>query len=107
MNKDAVNFKAFNETTVNYQAGANVQIQRHCFAYSVTNIGTSIVEVNGKRLFPSAAPATIAGDSLSVSAPAGQVYKGVLKISFIAPLGAGPNVEVTQLYYLDPKDNIL
>lgn len=102
-----MNFKAFNETTQNYQAGTNVQVQRHCFGYSVTNIGTAIIEVNGKRLFPSAVPATIAGDSLSVSAPAGQLYKGVLQIKFIAPLGAAPNCEVTQLYYLDPKDNIL
>jgi hypothetical protein len=106
MNKPAEN-TAFNETTNNYQAGTFIVVEKSCFAYSATNIGDTIVEVNGHRLFPSPTPLTAVGDAVSISAPDGQVYKGQIKVAFIAPIGVAPNVEISQLFYLDQNQYTL
>jgi len=60
--------------------------------------------VNGERLFPSATPATVVGDSVSWSDPKGRFYKGEIKIAFLAPVGAAPNMILTQLFYENEKD---
>lgn len=101
MNDKEVKYGEWNEATNNYQAGQHINVERTCFAYSATNIGDTIAEINGKRIFPSATPATVVGDSISLSDPAGKLFKGQIKLTFIAPIGAAPNVEITQLYYLD------
>lgn len=107
MSKGSDEYKHYNETVNNYQVGQGVTLEKKCFAYAATCLGDTIVEVNGHRLFPSAAPATIVGDSISIAAPDGELFKGVLTIKFVAPIGAAPNVEITQLYYIDEKLNRL
>lgn len=98
-----VQYKGWNEATNNYQTGQFISKERTCFAFSATNIGDTIADVNGHRLFPSATPLTVVGDSISISAPAGQIYKGQIKLQFVAPIGVAPNVEITQLFYTDEK----
>jgi len=105
--KGKEDYKAFNETVNTYQTGRGVILEKKCFAYAATCLGDTIVEVNGHRLFPSATPATVVGDSISIAAPDGELFKGVLTIKFVAPIGAAPNVEITQLYYIDEKLNQL
>lgn len=91
---------AFNEVVLNFTESGFRQVEEFCFAYSATNIGDTIVVVNGHKLFPSSAPATIVGDTVSIGSPMGEVFKGNLKIVFDAlTMGADPNVEITQLYY--------
>lgn len=102
--KDLFNGKRWNQSTQQYTAGTDVPVIKNCFAWSVTNVGTGVVVVNGERLFPSAAPATIVGDSVSKSDPTGGPYKGRIKLVFTPPAGAAPLAEVTQLFYVDEKE---
>lgn len=96
---------AWNESSNLYTVSGQVERAKNCFAYAATNLGDTIVDVNGHRLFPSATPATEVGDSISLSAPEGQVFKGNLTVQFQAPVGAAPLVEITQLFYLNDKQN--
>lgn len=66
-----------------------------------TNTGVVSVRINGKILFPSATPATAPGDSVAIAAHKNDVFKGIIKIVFTA--GAGPSLEVLQVYYMDVK----
>lgn len=84
----------------NYTTSKFINVEENCFAYTATNVGDTIVDINGMVLFPSLTPATVLGDSISVSAPKGQLFKGQLKVSFRVALGAIPNVEISQLFYL-------
>src|SRR4051812_22946859 len=52
------------------------------------NLGAVTVTVQGITLFPSATPATVAGDSISVGAHKNDIFTGVIKIAFAA--GANP-----------------
>lgn len=94
---------AYNESVQTFQASVQVPVAKDCFAWALTNLGTGIVRVNGHILFPSATPATVAGDTWTEAAPGGQIYKGKIDISFTLPVGVAPLVELTQLFYLDSK----
>lgn len=96
---------AWNESSNIYTQSGQIERAKNCFAYTATNLGDTIVDVNGHRLFPSATPLTVVGDSISVSAPAGQIYLGNLSVQFAAPGGALPRVEIIQLFYLNDKQN--
>jgi len=66
-----------------------------------TNTGAVNVSINNKTLFASATPATVAGDSLAIASHKNDIFKGIIKIVFTA--GAGPLLEVVQVYYMDVK----
>lgn len=98
------NNSVWNTTKNDYPQSTSVPVQRKCFAFSATNVGDTVVEINGRRLFPSPTPATDLGDSRSWGEPTGKIYKGNIEVIFIAPIGAAPLVEIEQSYYVDENE---
>lgn len=85
-----------------YSESASIDVVEKCFAMEFTNLGDTIVRVANITLFPSATPATVAGDSQSLTDPNGGEYKGsALQVMFVQPVNAAPLVEIIQLFYLD------
>jgi hypothetical protein len=66
-----------------------------------TNVGDTAAEVEGMVTFPSATPTTSLGDSRTLAAHELEVYVGNITVSFRAPVGAAPAVEIVQLYYTE------
>lgn len=98
-------FTGWNDETVLYNqqelanAGNSVQRAKNCFAVIVTNTGDTPLRFNNRILYPGV-PGTSNGDSVSMGDATGKLFKGQIRIVFQAPIGAAPQVEVCQLYYL-------
>lgn len=95
-------FRRFNITVNNYQVSGSVSVQKNCNSMTYTNIGDEAVTINDIILFPSATPATILGDSVSIGGNEGEVYKGNIRVKF-AGGGAAPNVQIIQKFYLEDQ----
>lgn len=96
------NTRRWNKTVVQYALSCQVDVVEKCFAIEITNLGDTIAVIAGVTLFPSATPATVAGDSQSFIDPLGGEYKGSsLQVRFQQPVNAAPLVEIIQLFYLD------
>lgn len=93
----------FNIAVGTYSQSQIVPVVDGCIGFMFTNIGDTVASVNDMRIFPSATPATVLGDSRSIMAHEGDLYKGQLKLSFAIPLGALPLVEIVQVFYVDPE----
>lgn len=90
----------WNEVTTPYRESGQVTVQKGCNSITYTNLGDVIAQVNGKTLFPSATPATVAGDSISLGGNLGEVYKGDINLKFVLPTaGTNPLVEIIQKFY--------
>lgn len=96
----AVDYRPFDITVQVYSGNAYITVARRCFAFMFTNIGDTIATVKGMVVFPSATPLTALGDSRSLSGHKNDVYTGTMDLSFRAPVGVAPAVEVVQLYYI-------
>lgn len=84
-----------------YNAPAQINVEPNCKAIMLTNVGDTIVHVNGMVLFPSSTPATDIGDSRTIGGDENEIFKGlVLRLAFNLPLGAAPALEVVQLFYV-------
>lgn len=93
----------FNIDTQVYAESRQVEAMAGCTAYMFTNRGDTIAFVNGMIVNPSLTPATDLGDSRSVAAHDGDIFVGNITVSFQAPVGANPLLELVQVYYVDPK----
>lgn len=93
--------RPYNISVQTYNLNSYVTVQKGCFAYMFTNIGDTTATVNGMVIFPSATPATSLGDSRTIAAHEMEIYTGNITLSFRAPVGVAPNVEIVQLYYID------
>jgi hypothetical protein len=98
--------RAWNYSAALYSSAQQVIVVENCFAFMFTNLGDTTATVNGMTIFPSATPATSLGDSRSLAGHLMDLYKGLLTLAFIQPLGAAPLVEIVQLYYVFPYRNI-
>lgn len=96
---------SYNTTTQVYTENAYVPVAKGCFAFMVTNVGDTTADINGMVLFPSATPLTDLGDSRTISGHEGDLYTGNITLSFRAPLGATPALEVVQLYYIESNQS--
>jgi hypothetical protein len=96
-----LNGQPYDMTVQIYNLNTYIPVARKCFAFMFTNVGDTIATVKGMVIFPSATPATALGDSRSISAHKLDIYKGTMDLSFRAPVGAAPGVEIVQLYYVD------
>lgn len=84
-----------------YNAPQQITVQPKCKAIMLTNVGDTIARVNGMVLFPSATPATDAGDSRTIGGDENEIFMGlVLRLAFDIPGGAAPALEVVQLFYV-------
>jgi hypothetical protein len=92
--------RPYNMTVQVYTGNEFVPVARNCFAFMFTNVGDTIATVNGMVIFPSATPATDLGDSRTIAGHQNEIYSGNITLSFRAPLGAAPGVELVQLYYV-------
>lgn len=90
----------WNESTSIYTTSQQVNVQRGCNSITYTNLGDTIVKINGKTLFPSLTPLVSAGDSISLGGNLGEIYKGDINISFQAPVGVLPRLEIIQKFYI-------
>lgn len=84
-----------------YTDNTYIPVAHKCFAFMFTNIGDTTATVHGMVIFPSATPTTALGDSRSISGHKLDVYTGNMDLSFRAPVGVAPSVEIVQLYYVD------
>lgn len=90
----------WNLVTNIYRASASVIVIRGCNGFIATNLGDTAVLINGQTLFPSATPATVLGDSVSVFGNKGEIYGSQqIIVQFVQPLGAAPAVEIVQKFY--------
>lgn len=94
----------FNIAVGVYNQSQIVPVVNGCIGFMFTNLGDTIAFVNDMIIHPSAVPATILGDSRSIMAHKGDIYKGNLKLTIQQPLGAAPLVEIVQLFYIDPEE---
>lgn len=92
--------RAWNQCVNLYTSSQEVEVVPNCFTYMFTNLGDTAVRVNGMVVFPSATPLTALGDSRTMGAHRLDMYKGRIEISFAAPVGAAPLLELVQEYYL-------
>lgn len=90
----------FNMTCLTYSNSRQIILEPTCFGWMVTNIGDAIISVKGKRLYPSATPATSAGDGFAVGGHVLDLYRGTLEIA-VTPGTAAPLYEVTQVFYAE------
>jgi len=95
-----LDYRPYDMTVQIYSENTYITVAKGCFAFMFTNIGTAIATVKGMVVFPSATPATALGDSRSISGHKLDVYMGSMDLSFRPPLGALPQIEVVQLYYI-------
>lgn len=92
----------WNMTVLTYTAQKSVPVERTCFAFQFTNLGDVVAFVNGMRINPAVTPATDLGDSRTVIAHEGDIYRGTIDLSFEVPTaGTNPLVEIVQLFYLN------
>jgi hypothetical protein len=96
-----LNGQPYDMTVQVYNQNTYIPVAHKCFAFMFTNVGDTTATVKGMLIFPSATPATALGDSRSISGHKLDLYKGTMDLSFRAPVGAAPAVEIVQLYYVD------
>jgi hypothetical protein len=96
--------RPYDMTVQVYNENSYITVAPNCFAFMFTNVGDTTATVKGMVIFPSATPATVLGDSRSISGHKLDVYTGTMDLSFRPPLGVAPAVEVVQLYYVDLKN---
>lgn len=96
---EKLNLVAYNITYARYSTAQEIPREELCNGFTIINIGGATATINGKVLFPSATPTTDQGDSFSVGGNAGEIYKGMLSLSF-DPAGPNPLVEVIQKFYV-------
>jgi len=92
-------FNYFNISVVQVSVSAPVAIEDGCAGFMLTNIGDTIVRVNGMTLFPSATPATALGDSITIGLHKNDLYAGRLDVSF-NPGGVTPLLQIVQIHYM-------
>lgn len=97
--------RKYNLSIVNYSAGGNITVMKDCNSVAVVNVGDTIAEINGIPLFPSATPATVRGDAVSINGNEGELYKGNLRLAFRVPIGAAPQVIIIQQFYVEEYKN--
>lgn len=83
-----------------YNTPLQVPLAKGCFAFMFTNVGDTTATVNGMIIFPSATPTTSLGDSRTIAAHENEIYTGNITLAFLPPVGAIPNVEIVQLFYV-------
>lgn len=83
-----------------YQTTQRVEVARNCNGITFTNIGDTIVTVEGMVLYPGTV-GTILGDSRTIGGNEGEIlHKKQIVVTF-ATGGAAPNIEIIQKYYVD------
>lgn len=92
--------RPYNMTVQVYSSNQSIPLAKGCFAFMFTNVGDTVATVNGMVIFPNVAPATALGDSRTIAGHENEIYTGNITLSFRVPLGATPNVEIVQLYYV-------
>lgn len=90
----------WNFTVNTYTVSGEIPVQRGCNSIEVTNIGDTAVQINGIILFPSTTPATVLGNSISLGGNLGETYQGKLSLMFVQAIGALPQVQVIQKFYI-------
>lgn len=89
----------YNVSVQSFTQSVEVARVSGCNGYTATVTGDTAARVNGQLLFPSATPATVLGDSISVIGNHGETFTGRIEIEFIQPLGANPQIELLQKFY--------
>jgi len=98
-------FEFWNDSTELYgpeelaQNSGSIKREKNMFALEITNTGDTICFFNGRILYPGV-PGTSIGGSISMGHPIGKIFKGKISLAFDFPLGAKPEIEVSQLYYI-------
>lgn len=95
-----MSLKTYNIDPQVYTESKNINIDPRCNSIAFQNTGDTAVRINSIwTLFPSSAPATIAGDFFSINGNEMEKFGGTIRIQFVAPVGAAPRLEVIQQFY--------
>lgn len=95
-------YDKWNVSTIVVDKSGYYEVQELCNQLMFTNVGNTIVQVNDMVLFPGVLGVSL-GDSRVIGGHAGEIYKGVIKVSFLVPLGTSPRLEIVQKFYI-PKN---
>jgi len=99
-------YQRYNNTIQSFTTSQDVIVEKLCNGFTAINYGDVIAEINGIRIFPSATPATVVGDSLSVGGNAGEIYKGQIILKFVQPTaGVAPRVVIVQKYLIKDQED--
>lgn len=93
--------RGYNMVTDIVTSAQRIVVVKDCFSFMFTNVGDTIAFVNGLIVHPSTTPATSLGDSRTIGAHRLDLFKGSIIVSFQAPVGLNPKLEVVQLFYID------
>lgn len=90
---------SYNINVKTYNQAGDIMLAKPVNSWIATNLGDTTAEVNGIQLLPGV-PGTSRGDSVTIGGNAGEQYLGPIRLSFTAPIGAAPLVEIIQKFYL-------
>jgi hypothetical protein len=92
----------YNSSYTQYSIPSNIVVDRLCNSYTVINIGTTVMTVNGIPLNPGV-PGTNNGESFSLGGNKGEIFTGRIDIGFAT--GVGLCVVIQKFYTPEIKRN--
>lgn len=92
--------RKWNITTIVVDKSGFFDVVELCNMVMVTNVGNTIVQVNDMVLFPGVLGVSL-GDSRTFGGHQNEIYKGIIKVSFLVPVGTSPRLEIVQKFYME------
>lgn len=83
-----------------YTESIKIKPVANCNGFDVVNTGTTIVNINGRILYPGV-PGTNNGDAVTIGGNAGEIYVG--NINIVIAAGVGGQCTVDQKFYIIQK----
>lgn len=96
-------FQKYNFVTNRYAISQNIPREKRLNGFTATNVGDTILMINGVTLGPAVPPAVV-GDSVTFGGNEGEIFVDRIYLSFTLPLGANPLCEIIQKYYITEMD---
>jgi hypothetical protein len=95
LTKSKRDLRGYDMVPIPYTTSQQVQLMRPCNGWTVVNMGTTSVTVNG-------AITLAAGEFIAVSGNEGEQYTGFLRLVFASNTDPGNNAFVYQKFYTGP-----
>ena len=101
-----MDFIKYNTTgAVPYTKGGFITKVENCNGFIATNTGDEPVYINDRILYPGV-PGTNNGDSVTIGGNFGELYFGVIKVSFVGG-GVNPQITIEQKFYILKENKVL
>lgn len=93
-------YQKYNVATNKYITSQNIPREKRLNGFTATNIGDTPFFINDVLLGPPVPPAVV-GDSVSFGGNENEIFVDRIVLSFVLPLGANPNCQISQKYFVD------